>query len=129
MPNGSNIPVTNDNRIEYIYRMADYKLNKQIAKQSQAFKEGLFNVIENRWLRLFDWREVQMLISGTLSPINMEDFKTHTKYSGTSFLTVEIYLIYNSHFTNQENTTGSILRFERFGELLMDSRKMKEGSY
>lgn len=40
IPNGANIPVNNENRIEYIYRMADYKLNKQIAKQSQAFKKG-----------------------------------------------------------------------------------------
>lgn len=40
IPNGSNVAVTNENRIEYIYRMADYKLNKQIAKQIQAFKKG-----------------------------------------------------------------------------------------
>lgn len=45
IPNGANIPVNNENRIEYIYRMADYKLNKQIAKQSQAFKKGLKPVI------------------------------------------------------------------------------------
>jgi len=29
-PNGSNIPVTNGNRIEYIHLMSDYKLNKQV---------------------------------------------------------------------------------------------------
>lgn len=28
--NGSNIPVTNNNRIEYIHLMSDYKLNKQV---------------------------------------------------------------------------------------------------
>lgn len=29
-PNGSNTPVTNQNKIEYIHLMADYKLNKQV---------------------------------------------------------------------------------------------------
>ena len=29
-PGGRNIPVTADNRIEYIHLMADYKLNKQV---------------------------------------------------------------------------------------------------
>lgn len=30
-PNGTNTPVTNQNRIEYIHLMADYKLNKQVS--------------------------------------------------------------------------------------------------
>lgn len=29
-PNGKNIPVTSQNRIEYIHLMADYRLNKQV---------------------------------------------------------------------------------------------------
>ncbi|RXG70066.1 Ubiquitin-protein ligase E3C [Armadillidium vulgare] len=82
IPNGTNIPVTNQNCIEYIYRMADYKLNKQIAKQCQAFKEGVFNVVGSRWLRLFDWRELQMMVSGASTPIDIEGLKTNTVYSG-----------------------------------------------
>ena len=37
-PNGRNIPVTKDNRIEYIHLVADYKLNKQIRQQCNAFR-------------------------------------------------------------------------------------------
>ena len=32
------IAVTNENRIEYIHLVADYKLNKQIKKQCNAFR-------------------------------------------------------------------------------------------
>jgi ubiquitin-protein ligase E3 C len=37
-PNGSETPVTNDNRIEYIHLVADYKLNRQIRTQCNAFR-------------------------------------------------------------------------------------------
>ncbi len=37
-PGGSDIPVNNDNRIEYIHLVADYKLNKQIKTQCNAFR-------------------------------------------------------------------------------------------
>lgn len=82
IPNGANIPVNNENRIEYIYRMADYKLNKQIAKQSQAFKKGVVDVVPLEWLQMFDWRELQMLISGASVPIDLEDLMDNTRYGG-----------------------------------------------
>lgn len=50
-PNGSNIPVTRDNRLEYIYRMSHYRLTKQIRKQTEAFFDGLSDVIDQKWLR------------------------------------------------------------------------------
>ncbi|KAK3878028.1 hypothetical protein Pcinc_017308 [Petrolisthes cinctipes] len=82
IPNGSNIAVTNENRIEYIYRMADYKLNKQIAKQSQAFKNGVRDVVPLEWLQMFDWKELQMLVSGASIPIDLTDLMENTRYGG-----------------------------------------------
>ena len=35
---GDNIAVTNENRIEYIHLVADFKLNKQIKQQCNAFR-------------------------------------------------------------------------------------------
>ena len=37
-PGGANIPVTNENRIEYIHLVADFKLNRQIRSQCLAFR-------------------------------------------------------------------------------------------
>ena len=37
-PGGANIPVTNENRIEYIHLVADFKLNRQIRSQCAAFR-------------------------------------------------------------------------------------------
>jgi ubiquitin-protein ligase E3 C len=37
-PGGKNINVTNENRIEYIHLVADFKLNRQIRSQCAAFR-------------------------------------------------------------------------------------------
>ncbi|XP_028413019.1 ubiquitin-protein ligase E3C-like [Dendronephthya gigantea] len=81
-PGGRDIVVTNQNRIEYIHLMADYKLNRQIRPHCNAFRSGLSTVIDISWLRMFDPNELQMLISGAQVPIDIEDLKSHTSYSG-----------------------------------------------
>ncbi|XP_047041902.1 ubiquitin-protein ligase E3C [Helicoverpa zea] len=81
-PGGANIPVTAENRIEYIHLVADYKLNKQIRSQCNAFKRGLVSVVSAEWLRMFSCRELQLLISGAEVPIDIEDLKRYTQYAG-----------------------------------------------
>jgi len=54
MPNGSKIPVNDKNKIQYIYHMANYKLNTQINPQCKAFFRGLCDLIEPRWLQMFN---------------------------------------------------------------------------
>ena len=44
-PDGSSIAVNNENRIEYIHLVADYKLNRQIRSQTNAFRQGLADVV------------------------------------------------------------------------------------
>ena len=44
-PSGATTVVTNENRIEYIHLVADYKLNRQIRSQTNAFRQGLADVI------------------------------------------------------------------------------------
>ncbi|KAH9641748.1 hypothetical protein HF086_003874 [Spodoptera exigua] len=81
-PGGANIPVTAENRIEYIHLVADYKLNKQIRSQCTAFKRGLVSVVSAEWLRMFSCRELQLLISGAEVPIDIDDLRRHTHYAG-----------------------------------------------
>lgn len=61
---GSNIPVTNENKFEYIFLMADYKLNKQCHAQYDAFIRGFRSIISSQWLQLFSARELEILICG-----------------------------------------------------------------
>ncbi|XP_047531021.1 ubiquitin-protein ligase E3C [Vanessa atalanta] len=81
-PGGANIPVTAENRIEYIHLVADYKLNRQIRSQCNAFKRGLTSVVNAEWLRMFSCRELQLLISGAEVPIDLDDLRRNTQYGG-----------------------------------------------
>ena len=51
IPNGSSISVTKENRLTYIYLVSHYRLSKQIKQQSEAFFEGLSEMIDQKWLR------------------------------------------------------------------------------
>ncbi|XP_035826355.1 ubiquitin-protein ligase E3C isoform X2 [Aplysia californica] len=83
-PGGRNIPVTDANKIEYVHLMADYRINKQIRPHCNAFRRGLNDVIQLEWLQMFNSGELQVLISGAAVPIDLEDLRQNTKYSGRS---------------------------------------------
>ncbi|PSR73718.1 hypothetical protein PHLCEN_2v10437 [Hermanssonia centrifuga] len=82
MPDGEQIPVTRENRLQYIYLVSHYRLNKQIKKQSDAFFEGLSEMIDPKWLRMFNQQELQILLGGVNSPIDLDDLRSHTQYGG-----------------------------------------------
>lgn len=81
-PGGKDMLVTNQNRIEYIHLMADYRLNRQMRQHCNAFRSGLANVINIDWLRLFDHNELQLVVSGVQKPIDLNDLRQNTNYSG-----------------------------------------------
>ncbi|KAJ8929517.1 hypothetical protein NQ314_017775 [Rhamnusium bicolor] len=81
-PNGRNIPVTNENRLEYIQRLADLKLNTQLKRQCAAFRDGLNSVVPLMWLRLFNHNELQVIIGGDTQEIDLSDLRAHTVYGG-----------------------------------------------
>ncbi|KAF7336975.1 HECT-domain-containing protein [Mycena venus] len=82
IPNGSNVAVTKENRLQYIYLVSHYRLSKQIKQQSEAFFEGLSEIIDHKWLKMFNQQELQILIGGTDSPVDLEDLQGNTQYGG-----------------------------------------------
>ena len=45
-PNGHEVAVTSDNRLAYIHRVADYRLNRQIREPAAAFLRCSFVAID-----------------------------------------------------------------------------------
>lgn len=82
IPGGRSINVTNSNRISYIHHMAHFKMHRQIATQVAAFRTGFRSVIPPDWLSLFSGPEVQRLISGDNSPVDLKDLRRNTSYYG-----------------------------------------------
>ncbi|KAG4039295.1 E3 ubiquitin-protein ligase [Phytophthora cactorum] len=82
VPDGANIPVTNENRIRYIHLMANYKLNVLSSTESAAFLKGFRDLIPGTWIQMFAPAELQMLIGGTATNIDIDDWERHTVYGG-----------------------------------------------
>lgn len=82
VPDGSNIPVTNENRLLYMKRVAQHRLSQQPRKQTHAFLQGLASIIKPAWLRMFNQSELQTLVGGTSSQISVADLKANTQYGG-----------------------------------------------
>lgn len=81
IPNGRNIEVTNENKKEYVDLMVKWRIEKRIAEQFQAFKEGFHELIPQDLINVFDERELELLIGG-IAEIDVDDWKKHTDYRG-----------------------------------------------
>ncbi|KAJ3307475.1 hypothetical protein HDV03_000123 [Kappamyces sp. JEL0829] len=80
IPNGSAIPVTKANRMQYIYLVVNHKLNVQIAKPCRHFFRGLSDLIRPEWLSMFSESELQVLLGGEATSINVQEMQTHVVY-------------------------------------------------
>jgi E3 ubiquitin-protein ligase NEDD4 len=81
IPDGRNIEVTNENKKEYVDLMVKWRIEKRIAEQFQAFKEGFQELIPHELINVFDERELELLIGG-IAEIDVDDWKKHTDYRG-----------------------------------------------
>ncbi|XP_027070608.2 E3 ubiquitin-protein ligase UPL7 [Coffea arabica] len=81
-PGGKDICVTNENKLQYIHAVADYKLNRQILPFSNAFCRGLTDLVSPSWLRLFNASEFNQLLSGGNHDIDIGDLRKNTRYTG-----------------------------------------------
>ena len=80
--NGANTPVTNENRLVYISYVARHRLKVQPRLQTSAFLKGLGTMIQPSWLSMFNQSELQTLIGGEFSEIDVNDLRRNTLYGG-----------------------------------------------
>ncbi|KAF1795849.1 Nucleotide-binding alpha-beta plait domain [Phytophthora cactorum] len=78
-PGGSSIPVTKDNREEYVGLYVNYVLNKSVSRQYAAFHHGFHQVCNDEVLSMFRWEELQLLICGS-SDLDFEALEEATHY-------------------------------------------------
>ncbi|EHY64806.1 hypothetical protein NERG_02209 [Nematocida ausubeli] len=79
--NGRNIPLTNANKREYVELVCGFKLVRVIERQLSAFAEGFFEILDINLLKMFNEKEVELLISG-LPEIDVDDWRNNTVYFG-----------------------------------------------
>ncbi|KAG6854113.1 hypothetical protein C0991_010277 [Blastosporella zonata] len=80
-PGGEDMPVTEENKKEYVDAVVAYRISKRVKEQFDAFMEGLLELIPSDLIGVFDERELELLIGG-MSEIDMDDWTKFTDYRG-----------------------------------------------
>ncbi|CAH0555010.1 unnamed protein product [Brassicogethes aeneus] len=113
IPGGRAVPVTNENKINYIHLMAHFRMHIQIKEQTTAFIRGFRSIINPDWLTLFSTPELQRLISGDNVPLNLKDLRRYTQYYGgfhdSHRVVGWLWDILEKDFTEEEK--GQFLKF------------------
>ena len=76
--NGREIPVTDENKEEYIRLYVNYRYKSGIEKQFNFLLRGFNDVVPSEYIQQFDENELEIMISG-VDEIDLNDWKAHTR--------------------------------------------------
>lgn len=63
-PGGEDIPVTDDNKKDYVECVVEYRISRRVKDQFDAFMSGFSELIPQELITVFDERELELLIGG-----------------------------------------------------------------
>ncbi|KAH9932162.1 ubiquitin-protein ligase [Amylocystis lapponica] len=78
---GADVPVTEDNKKDYVNHVVEYRISKRVKEQFEAFMSGFSELIPQDLVNVFDERELELLIGG-MSEIDVDDWSKFTDYRG-----------------------------------------------
>ncbi|KAI9221135.1 hypothetical protein BC828DRAFT_405199 [Blastocladiella britannica] len=78
---GETIPVTRENRKDYVAKLVDFKLNKSVMRQFDSFFNGFLRVLQGNALSLFRPEEIEMLVRGS-AEIEVAQLEATANYDG-----------------------------------------------
>ena len=84
LPRGRELPVTDSNKLMYVYLCAHWHISRINSSAAKAFSTGLSRVIPISFLRMFTVVEVNELLGGTAAAdgISVPDMQEHCQYKG-----------------------------------------------
>ncbi|RPD73800.1 hypothetical protein L226DRAFT_488466 [Lentinus tigrinus ALCF2SS1-7] len=78
---GASIPVTNENKKEFVQLSANYRLYSSIKDQIESLVAGFYEIIPKDLVSIFNEQELELLISGT-PDIDVDEWRSATEYNG-----------------------------------------------
>ncbi|EED24438.1 ubiquitin-protein ligase (Tom1), putative [Talaromyces stipitatus ATCC 10500] len=110
IPNGRNIPVTQENKEEYVQRVVEYKLVGSVKEQLENFLKGFHDIIQPDLISIFNEQELELLISG-LPEIDVDDWKNNTEYHNYSASSQQIQWFWRAVRSFDKEERAKLLQF------------------
>jgi E3 ubiquitin-protein ligase HUWE1 len=108
--NGRNIPVTEDNKHEYIRLITEYRLTGAVEEQLKEFLRGFHDIVPADLVSIFSEQELELLISG-LPDINVDDWKNNTEYHNYTAASPQIQWFWRAVRTFEKEEQAKLLQF------------------
>ncbi|PNF34617.1 E3 ubiquitin-protein ligase NEDD4 [Cryptotermes secundus] len=102
-PDGANIPLTNENKDEYIRLIINWRFVSRVQDQMNAFLQGFCGLVPLKYVKIFDEHELELLMCG-IQNIDVNDWKKNTVYKGIynpSHITVKWFWAVVMSFNNE----------------------------
>lgn len=110
IPNGRNVPVTEDNKAKYVSLVCQNRMTTAISSQIKAYLDGFYELVSKDLIQIFTPRELELLISG-LPDIDIHDLKKNTDYNGWKATDKQIGWFWNVLFSFSRNQKAAFLQF------------------
>lgn len=109
-PGGRDIPVTEENKSEYVRLVVEYRLINSVQEQLDHFLEGFHDIIPKDVIAIFDEQELELLISG-MPDIDFEDWRSNTEYVNYSPSSAQIKWFWRAVRSFDAEEKAKLLQF------------------
>ncbi|KAF9909831.1 hypothetical protein EC991_008002 [Linnemannia zychae] len=109
-PNGRQIPVTEENKHEYVKYITEQKLTLAIKDQIHSFLQGFHEIIPAHLISIFNEQELELLISG-LPDIDVDEWKNNTEYQNYSQASPQIQYFWRAVRSFDQTERAKLLQF------------------
>nr|XP_020476909.1 E3 ubiquitin-protein ligase SMURF1 isoform X3 [Monopterus albus] len=109
-PNGRNIPVTEENKKEYVRLYVNWRFMRGIEAQFLALQKGFSELIPQHFLKPFDHKELELIIGG-LGKIDLSDWKTNTRLKHCTSESNVVRWFWQAVEAFSEERRGRLLQF------------------
>jgi E3 ubiquitin-protein ligase HUWE1 len=110
IPNGHDIPVTQENKEEYVQRVVEYRLVESVREQLDNFLKGFHEIIPPDLISIFNEQELELLISG-LPEIDVDEWKNNTEYHNYSASSSQIQWFWRAVRSFDKEERAKLLQF------------------
>lgn len=80
VPQGADIEVTALNKLDYVFKFVEFKVQGQFDEAFSKLRFGFFQLIPQQLPRIFDEEEFGRLLNGGKADIDIGNLRKHTVY-------------------------------------------------